>query len=279
MSSPAAVAFGLGTSAAWGCGDFLGGFSTKKAHVAWVSLLGGTVAIPLLVTLALVLREPFPAHASLAWALLAGCSGGAGLLTFYQALSRSHMGLVAPVTAVTFAGLPVVATAYLQTAPTPGQAAGFALALGGLALVSWRRGAGALDVRSATLAVAAGICFAGFAFLLSLSGSGGYVWCLAAAKVSSVAIALAWLAVLRPPPTGLRAAASTSVVAGALDATGNAFLLAGSMLGRLDVTVVLASFYPAVTVALAWSVLRERLGIAQAAGAALLVLAVPLVAS
>jgi uncharacterized membrane protein len=49
------------------------------------------------------------------------------------------------------------------------------------------------------------------------------------------------------------------VMSGVLDALGNLLFSTAAHLGRLDVSAVLSSLYPAATVLLAWLFLREKL--------------------
>ncbi len=57
----ATVIFGLAASLCWGSGDFSGGLASRRAYVGSVVLTDYTVGFVLLVTLALIRQEPFPA--------------------------------------------------------------------------------------------------------------------------------------------------------------------------------------------------------------------------
>src|SRR5579872_4873581 len=112
------IIFGLAASLCWGSGDFSGGMATRRANVLSVVIAAYTVGFVLLVTLALIWREPFPSAANVLWGALAGVAGVLGLLAFYTALATGKMGIAAPVSAVLTATLPVLFSALTSGLPT-----------------------------------------------------------------------------------------------------------------------------------------------------------------
>src|SRR5580765_2639050 len=92
----------------WGCGDFGGGITSKRAPVLGVVLVVELVGAALAATLALASGEGAPTPTSLAIAVAAGLLGITGLVSLYRGLAVGRMGVVAPVTGVLSAGVPVV---------------------------------------------------------------------------------------------------------------------------------------------------------------------------
>ncbi|WUH99425.1 EamA family transporter [Spirillospora sp. NBC_00431] len=96
----------LGAALAYGTADFLGGAVARKSTA--LRALTWCVPAGLLVVLVSALVSggavgPVP----MAWGFLGGLSGGAGLIAFYRALARGPMSVVAPVSALAAAMLPV----------------------------------------------------------------------------------------------------------------------------------------------------------------------------
>src|SRR5258708_13711279 len=162
----ATAIFGLAASLCWGSGDFSGGLASRRAYVGSVVLTDYVVGFVLLLTLALLWKEPIPEPSDLLWGGLAGLAGVLGLLAFYSALARGKMGIVAPVSAVLTAALPVLFSVFTAGLPTLLQLGGFMLALLAIGLIS-RPHRTTEPPQGLGLALLAVCCFGGFSILLT----------------------------------------------------------------------------------------------------------------
>jgi drug/metabolite transporter (DMT)-like permease len=206
----------------------------------------------------------------LAWGAAAGLAGAAGLVIFFRTLARGVMSVVAPVTAVTAAAVPVLVGLLGGDRIGAGAALGIALALVAVVLVSAEGGLSALRAARATSlapALAAGTAFGLFFVLLDRTSEGAGLTPLVAARLASLALAVVLALVTRQSLRVNRASLPLVAVSGVGDMTANAlFLMATQADGQLAITGVLASLYPVSTVVLAQLLLRERLAGAQVAG-------------
>ena len=274
----APVIFGLAASLCWGSGDFSGGLASRRANPSSVVLAAYTVGFVLMVALAVIWQESFPAPVDLLWGGLAGVAGVLGLLAFYSALSSGKMGITAPVSAVLTAALPVLFSVITTGLPTLLQLLGFLLALLAITLISRpERTQG--QPQGIWLAVLAGCAFGCFFILISRVQPTSTFWPLAAARFTSVLVLLVVMLIRRQKLPPAKAVAPLVLLAGVLDAIGNAFFVLAAHSGRLDVAAILSSLYPAATVLLAALVLRERVTRVQGVGVLLALLAIPLIAA
>ena len=128
----AAVVFGLASAISWGAGDFSGGVASKRTNVYLVIVISQIFGVMMLAALALLRGEPLPDADALLLGAAAGLAGAVGLVALYRGLATSHMGVVAPLTAVVAAGLPVVVGALIEGTPGVIQLLGFGCALAGV---------------------------------------------------------------------------------------------------------------------------------------------------
>jgi drug/metabolite transporter (DMT)-like permease len=271
------ILFGLTSALVWGSGDFSGGFATRKINQFQVLVLASFSGILILLVLAFIWNESLPSLADAGWAALAGISGALGILALYRALSLGYAATVAPTAAVLSAALPVVFNFFTNRPPNGFQLAGFVLALAGIGLVSKSSASDKLSRTALGLAFLAGLGFGGFFILIAQVGPGAVFAPLLVARFVSLGTALALLLVNRlPMPSPL--ASPVALLAGILDTGGNVFYVLAQQFTRLDVAAVLASFYPATTVLLAYLILREKVAPLQWLGAALCLASVALIA-
>jgi drug/metabolite transporter (DMT)-like permease len=231
----------------------------------------------LLVTILALLRgEPFPTGPDLAIAVIGGVLGSIGIIALYRGLAIGRMGIVAPVTGVLAAVIPVAAGVVLEGVPEPAVVIGILVAVLAVLLVSRVRdeGGGPSGMREALVAGVAIGCFT--AVIAQLSD--GLVFSgLSVIRVTQVLfvglVILATRSAWRVP----RSVVPAVLVVGLLDMAGNASYLLAAQAGELAVAAILTSLYPVVTVILAALILRERVTRDHAVGIALAAVAIALI--
>jgi drug/metabolite transporter (DMT)-like permease len=270
LSLCAAVAYGLS--------DFVGGVVTRRASVWSVAATSQAAATVLTIGLAAT-NLGDPTFGDVSWGTLAGLGSGAGNLFIYRGLARGRMAVVAPLSAITAAALPVLVG--LSTGERPGMfaAVGVLAALPAIWLVSTSgnrlRHADRGDVVCGLLA---GLGFGvQFSALGQVPEQAGLTPLLVSQVVSVVAIVIA--AVARSAQWMPRDRHSRlGAVAGLLAGIATVCFQLAAQRGLLTIASVVTSLYPAVTVLLAATVLRERIHRTQGAGLALATTAVVLIA-
>jgi drug/metabolite transporter (DMT)-like permease len=276
-----AVVLALGCAVVYGASDFLGGLASRRTSVFGVvafSQLAGLIA--LLALLPWLGGRVGPAD--LGWGAAAGVAGAVGLVVFFRTLAGGVMSVIAPVTAVTAAAVPVLVGLAEGDRIDPWTGLGILLALAAVVLVSAEGGLAALrTARPASVppALLAGSMFGLFFVLLDRTSDDSGLTPLVTARLASVALVVGIALAGRQSMRASRPALPLIVASGIGDMSANAlFLLATQQPGQLAVTGILASLYPVSTVVLAQVVLRERLAAAQMAGLGTAVAAVVLIA-
>lgn len=249
---------------------------SRRAPVFGVVLLSQLVGLLIALAIALLGAEAFPSGVDVVLCLVAGILGGVGVTFLYRALAVGRMGIVAPVTGVLAAVIPVVAGIVFQGPPGPIVLAGIGLAIGAVLLVSRVANVGG-GRAGLTEALVAGVAIGLFGVTIAGLRDGNVFASLSVIRsvqaVLVVAAILGTRASWRPDRRALPAIAAVGV----LDMTGNAFYLLAVQSGALAVAAVLSALYPVVTVILATVLLRERvtrdhtIGIGLAAAAIVLI--------
>jgi uncharacterized membrane protein len=280
-----AVFLGLAVAASYGAADFFGGLASKRATSWSVVLLAQYVGLAFLTVLLLADRNASPTGTDLALGVAASSVGVVGVGLLYLGLARGPMGVVAPITAVGSAVVPMAWGLASGERPAVLALAGVGLALVAVVLVARTTDdetvpATARIARSTlVVAVAAGLAFGMVFVLLSHTGDDSGFWPLLSGRLASTTALLVVLAVLRRPLVPGGGTRPIVVLAGVFDVGANALFLLAAREGLLSLVSVLSSLYPAITVVLARAVLHERLLRHQLAGLALALVGVALIAS
>lgn len=243
----------------WGASDYCGGRASRWASSAVVVLFAQLSSVPLLGVALLLTASSWPSAAAIAWGLLAGLSGGVGLLLLYRTLAMGAMSVVAPITAVTSALLPLVVGLVTAQPPGPLALTGAVLAVVAIGLVSLSPGTARVTGPLVGVALAAGAFLGLFYVLLTPVSSTAGLWPLLGVRLG-VLVPTVFLVLRSGEPVRLPGRAMRwALVTGALDVVANAAYLFASYHGTLSVVAPIASLYPAATVLLALFVDRERL--------------------
>ncbi len=232
----------------------------------------------LAMVLAVARGETAPTTADLGWSVLAGVAGGIGISALYKGLAVGRMGIVAPVTGVIAALIPVCAGIALEGVPPPLVLLGIGLAVTAVVLVSRvaDEGGGPSGIG---LALLAGIGIGLLSVFISRISDGHAFGPLVVIRATQAlligGVIIATRAAWRPARRLIPAIAGVGV----LDMTGNGAFILAVQSGALAVAAVLSSLYPVTTVILASVVLRERVTRSHAAGIALAVAAIACIAA
>jgi drug/metabolite transporter (DMT)-like permease len=280
-----AVVLALVAAVAYGLSDFLGGLVSRRTS-AWSVAVVGQASSAVCVAAAALFIPGDPTRADLLWGLLAGIGSGTGAGFLYRGFSSGRMGVVAPVSAVGAAIVPVLAGAVGGERLSLLVWVGILAALPGIWLVS-RSPEDPMHTGEPRESFAAGVvdgALAGigfgllFAALGQVPDSAGW-WPLAACQAVSVPAVVLLAMALRADWVPRGRAVRLAVLCGPLGALATGTFLLATQSGYLTVAGVLTSLYPASTVLLAALVLHERVHRAQGFGLALCGVAIAFVAA
>ncbi len=273
------IVLALASSLVWGVADFMGGFYTRRAPLAAVTVVSqGAGLVALLMWLAA--RGFHVGWSSFAFGLIGGIGGAIGLSAFYKAMAVGTMSIVSPVTACG-AIVPFGLALARGERPSVWAVGGAVVALAGAVLASAAEGRASSDRRlGAILAVCAAVAIGLFAYFLGLGGKHGDPFAaLLGARVASLSLLVVGALVLRAPVAPRRELLPAIAVVGLLDSAANALFVFASRGGYLSVVSVLASLYPVVTLLAAYVFLSERITRVQRGGVALALAGVCVVAA
>jgi drug/metabolite transporter (DMT)-like permease len=275
-----AILLALLSAAAWGVSDFCAGLGSRGLGAPRVTVATQTLGL-LTAGVAVLLFHGVGARASaLEWGGLSGLGSAVGTLSLYHGLAVGRMTVVATLSGVLAAVVPVIVGLALGNTLSLAAALGIVIALPAILLVSWRPephgdiGSGA----GVPYGLLAGLGFGLLFIALDRAGTRSGAWPLIPGQLVSVLLIIPFAARgLRRPVRTARGPVLLALAAGLLSGAANLLFLAATGHGELAIVAVLAALYPAITVLLARIVLSERWSASQVVGLAAAVVAVVLV--
>jgi drug/metabolite transporter (DMT)-like permease len=260
----------------WGAGDFAGGLTSRRTPVYGVVLVSQLTGMAIAAVLAVLRHEPSLTGPDIAWAVLGGILGGIGITALYRGLAVGRMGIVAPVTGVLAALIPVVAGIVLEGWPATMVLVGIGLALVAVVLVSRVEDEGG-GRQGLGLALLAGTTIGLFGVVVNQISDGHVFAPLAVVRGSEAVLIVAIILVTRSAWRPKANLLPVLLVIGVLDMAGNAGYIAAVQTGALAIASVVSGLYPVTTVVLAATFLHERVTRSHAVGIVLASVAVALI--
>ena len=272
----------LASALVYGVSDYVGGRLSRRIAPIAITFVAESTMLLVFAIAVPVLETGGPSPAAVGWGIVAGIGGSLGVLGLYAALSRGSMTVVAPITGIVAAGVPVIVGVALGERPDGRAVAGIVLAVVAVGLIGGVVGVSreAVDTSTVGLAVVVGGAFGLLFVAYSRTGDDSGLWPLLTARAGGTPLlGIAFLLARRRRAVGrlTRDVAWPGVVIGLLVGLANGLYLFSAREGLLSIVAVVVSLYPASTIVLASVLDKERVGRSQAVGMGLAVAAVVLI--
>ena len=272
----AVIILGLVSALTWGAGDFAGGLMARRIPLFGVVAAAQAVGMVAALAFAILRGEPVPQGRDLVIAVMAGFCGVVGMSSLYRGLAVGRMGIVAPLTGVLAAVIPVCVGFLRDGVPHLATVIGIAVALAAVVLVT--RSPGHDDrPTGAKWGFLAGTAIGLFNVTIGSLSSAGAFGPLVIVRLVQAVVLVGLIVAWRQPWRMHRTDVAKLAGVGLLDMAGNASFIIAAQTGALAVASVLSSLYPVTTVVLAIAVLRERLTRSHVIGIALTAAAIVLI--
>ena len=276
------IALGLFAAVAFGACDFFAGLASRWMHPAVVAVSSQSMALITAIVAVLIFPGDGPTAHAVIWGALGGVASGSGALALYHGLSVGRMSVVATLSGLMTAVIPVLFGLAAGDTLSIASAVGIVLAIPAIGLVSWHPGAGEGHGQAGALwGFVAGIGFGLLFIALDQAGTESGAWPLVGNQSSSVLVALpvALFAFRRGSVVVTRHGVYLTAVAGVLIGLASLAFLAATHSGELAIVVVLTALYPGFTAILARIFLPERWIRTQQVGLVAALIAVILVSA
>ncbi len=275
-----AILLALLSAVAWGVADFSAGLGSRGLDAPRVTVATQTLGLVMAGVAVLLFPGVGPRASALEWGALSGVGSAMGTLALYHGLATGRMTVVATLSGVLAAVVPVIVGLAIGNTLGLAAALGIIVAVPAILLVSWRpEPHGELPPHAGVVdGLLAGVGFGLLFVALDRAGTHSGAWPLIPGQLVSVLLIVPFaIRGLRQRVRLTRGPVLLTVVAGVLSGLANLLFLAATGHGELAIVAVLSALYPAVTVLLARVVLAERWSVSQIVGLLAAALAVILV--
>jgi uncharacterized membrane protein len=263
-----AILFALATAICYGASDFAAGLGSRRLSSGLVTFVVQSFGLLTACVAVLLFPGVGPTAHALGWGAVSGLGTALGTLTLYRGLAVGRMSVVATLSAVVSAILPVSAGIALGDRLSLLAAFGVVLAIPAIGIVSWQESPKEGEQGRAGMVegLLAGVGFSIIFIALAQAGTRSGAWPLVPGQAVALCVIFPFARGISSQRKPLVAALPLIVGAGLLSGAANLLFLASTAHGQLAIVAVLAALYPAVTVLLARTVLGERWSRLQAAG-------------
>jgi drug/metabolite transporter (DMT)-like permease len=266
-----AIALALISAVFYGVSDYVGGRTSRQFPAVLVTLVAELSLLGVLLVAVPLIERDGPTDRAMAWGLVGGFAGSLGLIGLYAALARGNMTVVAPVTGVVAAIVPVAVG--LATGERPGTVAfvGIIGAIVAVALIGGLLGIAGqhVEVRTIWLAIGVGCAFGTMFVAYARAGDDAGLWPLLFSRFAGLPLVCAGFVWQRRRSDTFaigRGVLLPGVFVGALILIANGAYLFAAREGLLTIVAAIGSMYPASTIVLASTLDGERASRSQVTG-------------
>ncbi|MDW3213843.1 MAG: DMT family transporter [Ilumatobacteraceae bacterium] len=270
----------LGSGLVYGVSDYVGGRVSRRFAPIVVTLIAELSLFGIMIVVVPLAESAGPTSAAVWWGVVGGLAGSSGVLGLYLALSRGNMTVVAPITGVVAAAVPVLVGLGLGERPSVLASVGIVAALVAVLLIGGIGAASNVEPATVLLAAVVGAAFGMLFVAYSRAGDEAGLWPLLTSRFAATPLLIVALATMRRRDPSIRlqrSALAPGAIIGLLVGLANGLYLLAAQRGMLTVVAVLVSLYPASTVVLASVLDGERASRSQLFGMALAVGAVTMI--
>ncbi|HEX2993873.1 MAG TPA: DMT family transporter [Anaerolineales bacterium] len=273
------IIYGILSATTWGAADFVGGLASKRTSPYRILFLSEFAGLIPFTVIALLTHDAIPSTTDLLLGAGSSLLGLSGLLLLYRALADGQMTIAAPVSALFAAIVPVIFGLFTLGIPALTTMIGFGFALLAVWFISQTGETSettSLRLADLRLPLLSGVFFGLYFIVVHQATLNSIFWPLVAARLAGILAFGLYALFTHQSAMPARDVWGLCLINGVTDICGNAFYVLAARAGRIDIAAVLGALYPASTVLLAWTFLKEKLTWLQVFGVLLAFVAIVL---